>query len=83
MSIHEKGTLRIVTTVYNAKCTAMFSILPLKNQKTRTLFDGDGTQSSTKKASGEKETEKPSRFIKKLRRQSQSAKTQPVPKKLK
>ena len=72
-----------ITSFYDCKkCKACCHVLniPLKDQKqTNLLFGGDGTHCFAKKTSRDYEKEKPSPFLEKFLRQSQS----PAPKKVK
>ena len=68
------------------KCKACCNVLniPFKDQKpTIMLFGGDDTHCFARKTSRDYEKEKPSPFLKKILRQSQSSTFKPEPKKVK
>ena len=75
------------TSFYDCKmCKACCNVLniPLKAQKpTIMLFGGDGTHCFARKTSRDYEKEKPSPFLKKFLRQSQSSTSEPEPKMVK
>ena len=75
------------TSFYDCKkCKACCNVLniPFKDQKpTIMLFGGDGTHCFARKTSRDYEKEKPSSFLKKFLRQSQSSKSEPEPNKVK
>ena len=72
------------TSFYDCKkCKACCNVLniPFKAQKpTIMLFGGDGTHCFARKRSRDYEKEKPSPFLKKFLRQSQSSTSEPEPK---
>ena len=75
------------TNFYDCKkCKACCNVLdiPFKDQKpTIMLFGGDGTHCFARKTSRDYEKEKPSPFLKKFLRQSQSSTSEPEPNKVK
>ena len=75
------------TSFFDCKnCKACCNVLniPFKDQKPKImLFGGDGTHCSARKTSGNYEKEKPSAFLKKFLRKSQSSTSEHEPKKVK